>query len=63
MELHTVDHTWNQFHSKDLKVPEVVYADRAIFPMHPILQLEPPSEREADRLRAHCAELHDLVRM
>lgn len=62
MEIHAVNHKWNQFDPKDLKMPRDFYADRAIFPMHSTLQLQKPSEEKIANLRKHCNVLRSIAR-
>lgn len=62
MEIHTDYHTWNAYDREDIIHPEQVYEKRSIFPPHSLLRLHKADERTNEKLRSHCAELHEIAR-
>lgn len=60
VEINPVQHNWKEYNPNDYKQPDSVYGDKAIFPMHGLLRLQPMDERTKKRLRKHIKEMCDL---
>lgn len=54
-------HEWREYYPEEFTSYDNVYGDKAIFPVHGLLNLKPHLDKEAKRkLRQHCEELRNL---